>query len=226
MKLKFDETFYLGIGSDCWCFSLEKTTRLTISSSFGWRILRLNKSKVKEWYLFDSRGMLFSWRGLFLLLECRLCTRNLTNLIYRLFRKTSMNGVRLGFYIRIECLYIRPRRVLENIWGFICPIEGTKNEFSVPSTACHCVKHLVQRWKQKIWIQLNGRAFRGERPHSKTARKKNYFTINCCCRIIRKNLQFFIPFYLPWNLFGFDWRPWRLHTIAEHTNASPFWSPF
>ena len=36
---------------------------------------------------------------------------NLTNLIYRLFRKTSMNGVRLGFYIRIECLYIRPRSI-------------------------------------------------------------------------------------------------------------------
>ena len=45
-SLEFNEILYLGIGSHCWCFSLEKMTRLTISSSFGWRILRSIKWKV------------------------------------------------------------------------------------------------------------------------------------------------------------------------------------
>ena len=50
-SLEFNEILYLGIGSHCWCFSLEKMTRLTISSSFGWRILRFNKWKVKEYLI-------------------------------------------------------------------------------------------------------------------------------------------------------------------------------
>ena len=68
---------------------------------------------------------------------------NLTNFIYRLFRQSAMNGVRFGFYLRTKCIYIRPERllltvhrlcnscqcVLENIWGFICPMEGTKMNF-------------------------------------------------------------------------------------------------
>ena len=113
---------------------------------------------------------------------------NLTNLIYRLFRKTSMNGVRLGFYIRIECLYIRPRKVSFAPWKGQNWIFCSKYRMPLRETSC-------TKMETKDMNSIKRKSILGERPHSKTARKKNYFTINCCCRIIRKNLQFFIPFY-------------------------------
>ena len=94
----------------------------------------------------EKRCFSFRWS---LLPFIALIVCNLTNLIYRLFRKTSMNGVRLGFYIRIECLYIRPRSFRKYL-RFHLPRGRDNTEFSVPCTACNCVKHLVQRWKQKI----------------------------------------------------------------------------